>query len=75
MPSEVSGDLAQIANAKGLPRTSDAEGYRQILTQVANNLLLLAHPANEMCHVINSQRDAGSNINASRDRRHEGEMR
>jgi hypothetical protein len=75
MPSEVGGYLAQIANSKGLPRTSNAEDYRHIITQAANHLLLLAHPANEMCHVINSRRDAGSNINVSHDRRHEGEMR
>jgi hypothetical protein len=55
-PSEVSEVLAQIAN--GMPRTPDAESYRQILTQEANHLLPLAHPPNEMCHAINSRRDA-----------------
>jgi hypothetical protein len=38
MPSEVGGVLAQIAGS--LLRTPDAEGYRRLLTQVANHLLL-----------------------------------
>jgi hypothetical protein len=55
-PSEVRGVLAQIAD--GLPRTLDAEGYRWMLTQAANHLLPLAHPANDLRHAINSRRDA-----------------
>jgi hypothetical protein len=44
--SEVGGVLAQIAD--GLPRTPDMEGYRWLLTQVANHLLPLAHPPNDL---------------------------
>jgi hypothetical protein len=40
--SEVGGVLAQIAD--GLPRTLDAEGYRRLLSQVANHLLPLTNP-------------------------------
>jgi hypothetical protein len=72
-PSEVGGVLAQIAN--DLPRTPDVEGYRRVLTQAANHLLPLAHPPNDLRHAINSRRDAQSNISASRDRRHENEIR
>jgi hypothetical protein len=72
-PSEVGGALAQIAN--DLPRTSDAEGYWQVLTKAANHLLPLTHLANDMCHVINCRRDAWSNINDLRDRQHEEQMR
>jgi hypothetical protein len=56
MLSEVEGVLAQIAD--DLPRTPDVEGYRWLLTQVANHLLPLAHLTNDLCHAINSQRDA-----------------
>jgi hypothetical protein len=52
-PSEVGGVLAQIANS--LPRTPDVEGYRRLLTQVANHLLPLAHPMNDLRHSINSR--------------------
>jgi hypothetical protein len=52
MPSEVGGVLAQIAD--DLPRTPDAKGYRWLLTQAANHLLPLAHPANDLRHAINS---------------------
>jgi hypothetical protein len=45
-PSEVGGVLAQIDD--GLPRTPDAEGYRRLLTQVANHLLPIAHPSNDL---------------------------
>lgn len=72
-PREVGGVLAQIANS--LPRTPDVEGYRRVLTQAANHLLPLAHPPNDLRHAINSRRDAQSNISASRDRRHENEIR
>jgi hypothetical protein len=72
-PSEVGGVLARIAD--GLPRTPDAEGYRRLFTQAANHLLPLAHPLNDLRHAINSQRDAQSSINASRERRHENEIR
>jgi hypothetical protein len=72
-PSEVGGVLAQIAG--GLPRTPDAEGYRRLLTQAVNHLLPLAHPTNDLRHAINSRRDALSSINASRDGRHENEIR
>jgi hypothetical protein len=72
-PSEVGGVLAQIADA--LPRTPNAEGYRRLLTQAAHHLLPLAHPMNDLCHAINSQRDARSTISASRDWRHENEIR
>jgi hypothetical protein len=72
-PSEVGGVLAQIAN--GLPRTSDAEGYRRLLTRAANHLLPIAHPPSDLRHTINSQRDARSSINASCDRWHESEIR
>jgi hypothetical protein len=72
-PSEVEGVLAQIAD--GLPRTPDAEGYRQLLTRAANHLLPIAHPPNDLRHTINSRRDALSSINASRDRRQENEIR
>jgi hypothetical protein len=71
--SEVGGVLARIAD--GLPRTPDAEGYRRLFTQVANHLLPLAHPPNDLRHAINSRRDARSSINASRERRHENEIR
>jgi hypothetical protein len=73
MPSEVGGVLARIAD--GLPRTADAEGYRQLFTQAANHLLPLAHPPNNLRHAINSRRDARSSINASRERWHENEIR
>jgi hypothetical protein len=72
-PSEVGGVLAQIAD--GLSQTPDAEGYRQLLTRVANHLLPIAHPPSDLRHAINSRRDARSSINASRDRRHENEIR
>jgi hypothetical protein len=71
--SEVGGVLARIAD--GLPRTLDAEGYRQLLTRAANHLLPLAHPPNDLRHAINSRRDACSSINALRERRHENEIR
>jgi hypothetical protein len=51
------------------------EGYRRLFTQAANHLLPLAHPANDLRHAINRRRDAQSNISASRDRRHENEIR
>jgi hypothetical protein len=38
MPSEVRGVLAQIAD--GLPRTPDVKGYRQLLTEAVNHLIL-----------------------------------
>jgi hypothetical protein len=72
-PSEVGGVLARIAD--GLPRTPDAEGYRWLLTQEANHLLPLAHPPSDLRHAINSWWDAQSSINASRERRHENEIR
>jgi hypothetical protein len=72
-PSEVGGVLARIADV--LPRTPDAEGYRRLFTQAANHLLPLAHPPNDLRHAINSRRDAQSSINASRERRHENEIR
>jgi hypothetical protein len=72
-PSEVGGVLAQIAD--GLPRTPDAEGCRRLLTRAANHLLPLAHPPSDLRHAINSRRDARSSINASRERRHENEIR
>jgi hypothetical protein len=72
-PSEVGGVLARIAD--GLPRTPDAEGYRRLLTRAANHLLPLAHPPSDLRHTINSRRDAWSSINASRERRHENEIR
>jgi hypothetical protein len=72
-PSEVGGVLARIAD--GLPRTPDAEGYRRLLTRVANHLLPLAHPPSDLRHAINSRRDARSSINASHERRHENEIR
>jgi hypothetical protein len=72
-PREVDGVLARIAD--GLPRTPDAEGYRRLLTRAANHLLPLAHPPSDLRHAINSQQDARSSINASRERRHENEIR
>jgi hypothetical protein len=72
-PSEVRGVLARIVD--GLPRTPDAEGYRRLLTRAANHLLPLAHPLSDLLHAINSQRDAQIYINASRERRHENEIR
>jgi hypothetical protein len=72
-PSEVGGVLARIAD--GLHWTPDAEGYRRLLTRAANHLLPLAHPPNHLRHAINSRRDAQSSINASRERRHENEIR
>jgi hypothetical protein len=72
-PSKVRGVLARIAD--GLPRTPNAEGYRQLLTRAANHLLPLAHPPSNLQHAINSWRDAWSSINASRERRHENEIR
>ena len=71
--SEVGGVLPRIAD--GLPRTPDAEGYRWLLTRAANHLLPLAHPPSDLRHAINSRRDAWSSINASRERRHENEIR
>jgi hypothetical protein len=53
-PSEVGGVLAQIAD--GLPRTSDAEGYRRLLTRAANHLMLIAHSPSDLRHAINSRR-------------------
>jgi hypothetical protein len=72
-PSEVGGVLARIAD--GFPRTPDAEGYQRLFTQAANHLLPLAHPPNDLRHAINSRWDAQSSINASRERRHENEIR
>jgi hypothetical protein len=72
-PSEVRGVLARIAD--GLPRTPDAKGYRRLFTQAANHLLRLAHPPNDLRHAINSRQDTRSSINASRERRHENEIR
>jgi hypothetical protein len=72
-PSEVRGVLARIAD--GLPWTPDAEGYRRLLTRAANHLLPLVHPPSDLQHAINSRRDARSSINASRERRHENEIR
>jgi hypothetical protein len=71
--SEVDGVLARIAD--GLPRTPDAEGYRRLLTRAANHLLPLAHPPSDLRHAINSRWDTQSSINASRERRHENEIR
>jgi hypothetical protein len=71
--SEVGGVLARIAD--GLPRTPDAEGYQRLFTRAANHLLPLAHPPSDLRHTINSRRDARSSINASRERRHENEIR
>jgi hypothetical protein len=65
-PSEVGGVLARIAD--GLPRTSDAEGYRQLLTWAGNHLLPLAHPPSDLRHAINSRQDAQSSINALHER-------
>jgi hypothetical protein len=65
--------MAQIADR--LPQTPDVEGYRRLLTQAANHLLPLAHPANDLHHPINSRQDAQSTISVPRDRRHENEMR
>jgi hypothetical protein len=42
---------------------------------VANHLLPLAHPSNDLRHAVNSRRDVRSNISASRDRWHENEIR
>jgi hypothetical protein len=72
-PSEVGGVLARIAD--GLPRTPDVEGYRRLLTRATNHLLPLAHPPSDLRHAINSRRDARSSINASRERRHENEIK
>jgi hypothetical protein len=72
-PSEVGGVLARIAD--GLPRTPDGEGYLRLFTQAANHLLPLAHPQNDLRHAIKSRRDTRSSINASRERRHENEIR
>jgi hypothetical protein len=65
--------LACIAD--GLTRTPDAEGYQRLLTRAANHLLPLAHPPSDLQHAINSRRDAWSSINASREQRHENEIR
>jgi hypothetical protein len=72
-PSEVRGVLAWIAD--GLPRTPDAEGHRCLLTRAANHLLPPSHPPSDLRHTINSRWDARSSINASRERRHENEIR
>jgi hypothetical protein len=72
-PSEVGGVLAQIAN--GLQQTPDTEGYRRLLTRATNHLLPIAHSPSDLCHAINSRRDARSSINASRDRWHVSEIR
>jgi hypothetical protein len=72
-PSEVGGVLAWIAD--GLPRTPDVEGYRRLLTRVANHLLPLYHPSSDLRHAINNRRDARSSINASHEKRHENEIR
>jgi hypothetical protein len=65
--------LARIAD--GLPRTPDTEGYWRLFTRAANHLLPLAHPPSDLRHAINSRRGAQSSINASRERRHENEIR
>jgi hypothetical protein len=57
------------------PRTPDAEGYRRLLTRASNHLLPLAHPPSDLRHAINSWWDTQSSINASRERRHENEIR
>jgi hypothetical protein len=72
-PSEVGGVLALIVD--GLSRTPDAEGYQRLLTRAANHFLPLAHPPSDLRHAINSWRDAWSSINASREWRHENEIR
>jgi hypothetical protein len=71
--SEVGGVLARIAD--GLPQSPDTEGYRRLFTRAANHLLPLAHPPSDLRHAINSRRYARSSINASRERRHENEIR
>jgi hypothetical protein len=71
-PSEVGRVLARIAN--GVPRTPDTEGYRRLLTRVANHLLPLAHPPSDLRHAINSRWDTWSSINASHERQHENEI-
>jgi hypothetical protein len=72
-PSEVGGVLAQTADS--LPQTPDVEGYWWLLNRAANHLLPIAHPPSDLCHTINSRQDERSSINASRDRRHESEIR
>jgi hypothetical protein len=64
-PSEVGGVLTSIAD--GLPRTLNAEGYRRLLTRVANHLLPLAHPPSDLRHAINSggTREAPSMLRAN----------
>jgi hypothetical protein len=46
-----------------------------VLIQAANHLLPHAHPLNDLCHTINSRREARSNISASHDHRHKNEIR
>jgi hypothetical protein len=72
-PSEVGGVLAQIVDS--LPQTPDVEGYWLLLNRAANHLLPIAHPPSDLCHTINSRQDERISINASRDRRHESEIR
>jgi hypothetical protein len=73
MLSEVGGVLDQIVD--GLPQTPDTDGYRRLLTRAVNHLLPIAHPPSDLRHAINSRRYARSSIIASRDRRHESELR
>ena len=73
--NQTNKDDAELVLNEWGPRTPDAENYRRLLTRVANHLLPIAHPPSDLCHTINSRRDARSSINASCDRWHESEIR
>jgi hypothetical protein len=66
-PSEVGGVLARIAY--GLPRTPDAEGYRRLLTRVANHLLpsLIPRAICDMPSTVGETRGAPSMLRANDD--------
>lgn len=61
--------------ANSLPNSVDGDVYRQILTQVANHVLLMALAEEDTCLYIDSHRDALNNIDVSHAQWHDKELR
>lgn len=62
-PSYVGGALANLAN--DLPPPPEGDDNRQILTQVANHLLSLAHQKGVLCHLTASMSDATRGVTST----------